>query len=106
MAMQNELDVAEEIPYHQTSRGREFNDIPPTDRIPLARQLIIARSQATASNGDWDSSEYRRSIMRTKVSYYYQAGRLGVDETEAETIWWSFVHDDPSPYEKRSQGLI
>lgn len=98
--------VAEEMPDHQSSRGAEFRTLSVEDRLPMARQLVIARSQVNASNADWNCERYRYHMRQKKETYLYHAGRLGVDIEEADNIWWSIVHDNPAPVEKQRDGLI
>jgi len=92
--------LAEELPDHQTARGMEFRTLSVEDRKPLARILVIARSQAQSGDADWEDALFRRSMRRKKNRYFYQAARLSIDIQEATTIWWSVVHNDPSPAER------
>lgn len=95
-------ELAEELPDHQSSRGAEFRQISVEERYPLAKELVIARSQTNASNADWDSDEYRREMRRRKNMYFQEAGRLGISFDEAENIWWSVVHGSPSPHRRNN----
>lgn len=94
-------DLAEELPEHQTSRGREFRTIPAEERDLLAKPLVMARSQAQATDADWDDQRFLSEIAKKKNMYFYNAGQLHLDVKEANHIWWSVVYDDPSPAERR-----
>jgi hypothetical protein len=95
------LEIAREIPEHQTNRGSEFREISVQERKTMARLLNIARVQATASNADWDDRAFRRTMMRKRLDYMYECGQLGVDVTEARAIWWSVVYDGATPHQRR-----
>ena len=84
--------MAEEMPDHQTSRGAEFRNISVEERYGMARALVIARSQANATNANWESRAFRYHMRRKKESYMYSAGRHGVDTKEARAIWNSIVY--------------
>lgn len=99
-------EAAEELPEHQTSRGNEFRAIPVEDRYTLAQWLVRSRGQVNASNASWDDKSFRRTLREKKNLYYYHAGRLGLSHRETRAVWWSFVHDDPVPAEKRERDLI
>lgn len=94
------LTLAEELPTHQTNRGAEFRTISIEERIPIARNLVTARSQAQSSNPDWTSDRFKNTLRRKKDQYMHVCGSLGVDIGEARHIWWSVVYNDPSPYER------
>lgn len=98
--------VAEVLPEHQTNRGNEFRDLSTEQVIPMARAALIARCQVKASNADWSSTEFRREIRRKKKQYIYHAGRLGISMKEAESMWWGYVYENPTPAEKHSKRLI
>jgi hypothetical protein len=95
--------VAEELPEYQSSRGREFYGIPTEDRLTLAEAALLARCQAKASNADWSDTAYRKEMRHKKNRYFYHAGRLDIDVEEAERIWWGYVHENPSPHERRTR---
>jgi len=107
--------MCEEMVEHQTSRGNEFRTIEPSERIGMARALVIARAQAQNSGkplggpeAKWEHEPFRRAMRRKKESYMYHAGRLGVDTKEARAIWTSVVYEgiDNHPARRRRLGLI
>lgn len=85
-------ELATELPDHQTSRGAEFRSIAVKDRYLLARQLVKARSQATATNADFSDERFMDQLRRKKETYMYFAGQLGIDHNEAQHIWGSVVN--------------
>jgi hypothetical protein len=93
---------------HQTSRGDEFRTIGYRDRRGMARNLVIARSQVEADNGDWESNSFRRAIRRCKEAYCYEAGSLGIDRKEAEAIWKNVVYENVpnDPHTRNKKGYI
>lgn len=106
-------EVAEEMPEHQSSRGAEFRNLSVEDRYGMARAIVIARAQATASGKPlggaevkWKHERFRYHMRRKKETYMYHAGRLSVDAKEASAIWWSMVYDNPAPVDKNQLGLI
>jgi hypothetical protein len=103
MASEIVEQVAELLPEYQSSRGAEFREIPIEDRLPLAEAALLARCQAKASNVDWSDTEYRKEMRHKKNRYFYHAGCLDIDVEEAERIWWGYVHENPSPHERRTR---
>ena len=99
-------EVAEVLPEHQTNRGNEFRDLSTEQVIPMARAALIARCQVKASNADWDNERYRWHMRQKKQTYFYHAGRLGIDMGEARSMWQGYVHENPAPVEKHRLGLI
>jgi len=99
-------EAAKELPTHQTSRGQEFREIPLEDRVGMARAAVIARCQVNSTNADWNNVRFRKAMSDKKSRYFYHAGKLGISVKEAKHIWWQYVHDDPTPIEKNSKGLI
>jgi len=86
-------EVAQEMPEHQTSRGAEFRNLSVEDRYGMARQIVIGRSQANATNADFDNDTFRYHMRKKKEAYMYYAGRLGIDHDEARYIWRSIVYE-------------
>jgi len=98
--------LAENLPDYQSSRGNEFRDIPIEEREGLATVLRIARVQA--ENEEWDSNRFRQAMRSKKEDYMYQCGRLGINLSEVQAIWWNVVYEniDSSPARRNSVGLI
>lgn len=98
--------VAEEMPDHQSSRGSEFRGISIEQRIPMARYVVIARSQASSKDADWSDTSFRQQMSKKKARYFHEAGNLGVNFEEASNIWRRMVLGTPSPHEYRSRGIL
>lgn len=100
--MTNNIEqCAEELPDYQTSRGNEFRNISFEERLPLARRLVRARSQANASNRDFDDPAQRREMARKRGDFFYEAGALGIEHRQARSIWMNYVYSGAAPHERR-----
>lgn len=89
-------EVADALEEHGSSRAN-FRDVSDNERRLIARQLILGRSQANASNADWDDMSFRSRMLETRVAYAYECGQAGMSPRESRYVWWNFVHDDPPP---------
>lgn len=97
------FELAISLDDHQSSRGDEFRDASNSDRLRMARPLVRARSMVDNSGPEsFEDVNYTKALVYHKMLYFYYASAAGVDFDEAKYIWWSVVHGDPSPHERRS----
>lgn len=95
-------ELAAALEEHGTSRA-DFRDVSDSQRYTIARWLVIARSQANASNAPEDKTQgrYGEHLVRKKNRYFHACGRAGIEVKEANAIWWSAVYGGAAPVERR-----
>ena len=94
-------EVADSLEDYASSRA-DFRNADSSQRWAIARLLVIAKSQVTASNEPEDKTtgRYGTQLVQKKCSYYHACGRAGVSMKEANAIWWNFVYDNAAPNER------
>lgn len=92
------LKVADSLEDHASSRAN-FDGLSENERKSVAQNLVIARSQAENTGGS--TAQYRHEMRKKKNLYFYKCGHVGIDTDEAKAMWWSVVHDNPSPHARR-----
>lgn len=85
-------EMASSLEEYGSSRAN-FHEVNPTSRHMVARYLVIARSQANASNAPEDMTEgrYGEELRRKRDAYFHACGRAGIDMKEASIIWSNVV---------------
>lgn len=94
-------ELAGSLEGHGTSRA-DFREVSDSQRYQIARWLVIARSQANASNAPDDKTQgrYGEHLARKKNRYFHACGRAGIGVKEANAIWWSAVYGGAAPVER------
>lgn len=94
-------ELAQSLEEYATSRA-DFRDAGDGQRYRIARWLVIARSQARASNAPEEkrTGRYGGHLIDKKNRYFHACGRAGISVKEANTMWWNYVYENAAPYQR------
>lgn len=92
-------EIAGSLEDYGSSRAN-FQQAMPDERVAVAKQLLIAKSQH--ENSGEPDEPYKAHMAQKCARYFHECGKAGIDINEAKYIWWNFVYDDPDPNERDS----
>lgn len=86
-------ELAERLENYCSERA-DLRNLTEREREDIARELFIARSQAEPHDSDeWEDDAYRWSMRRKRQRYHEYIGAAGISHSEANRLWWEYVHD-------------